>query len=141
VSFHDVDYIGEDDPAINGQGRLIPEDRAPFNKDEHIRQLEHVNARQAERIDFLTSKGRRMTLDELAAITHVLSTPNHNFGSCPAGTRQLCKHRDAAMSLRAKAKALLDEHERRQRDRKEVGPPPNPVRGPRRQQHSTHHEH
>lgn len=89
------------------QGRLIPEDRAPLDKDEHIRQLTNVNLRQAERIEQLTAKGRRLTQEELEAIVHVLGSPSHSFGSCPPNTRQLCDHRDAAMSARSKMKAQV----------------------------------
>lgn len=111
-------YDASLDRPLPVQKELIAEERAPVNLEEANRQLLRINADQAARIDQLTSRGRRLTLDELEALVHVFSEPNHDFHSCPRGSRAPCKHTEAARSLRAKMKARLDEVERRKKDPK-----------------------
>lgn len=102
-------FVGGEDPACRQLSleRPDPAKRAPADKDEHIRQLQAINLQQAERIKWLTTVKRKLTKDELAAVVHVLESPTHRFGSCPDGTRQLCKYREAAMSARDKLKQAI----------------------------------
>lgn len=88
--------------------RPDPEQRAPVNTREHVRQLQDIGLRQAERIKWLTKVKRKLTLEEAEAILHFLEVPSHSIGSCPPGSGKLCPHREAAMEARFKMKQAVD---------------------------------